>query len=341
MGLGRQTTDLLSPAIDLGISSPWAEGNLSSIVLSEIIGADVADSLPMTRAEAITIPAVSKGRNLLISTICKFPLVTLDATGATSTPPFLYRTDTAVTPYERMAWTIDDLIFYGYSLWVVERGAEGQILTANWCPHADWKVTNGHVLINDAPAEPETYILFNSPFEGLLNIATVTLKGARDQEKAWTAKVRNPIPLTVIRSTGDTQLTQPEIDGLLGAWGKARRSVDGALGYLPPELELQTHGVVDPALFIEGRNAARTDIGSFLNIPVSMLDGTIGVDSLTYSTETGTRNRFYDESVPFWTDPIEARLSMDDVVPRGTRTRFDKTEAYAALPNPTDAPEQD
>lgn len=345
LGVGKRTGDLLkSSAIDLGITSPWAEGNLSSIVYTDILGVDDLNTMPMTRAEAITLPAVSKARNLLISTIGKFPLVVLNKDGPLAEQPaWLYRTDGNVTPYERIAWTVDDLIFYGYSLWRVVRGADTKILDAAYVPMIEWKITDGHILIDDQEVDESEVILFNSPFEGLLNIGSRTLRGARDQELAWTARVRNPIPMTVLKDKNEEGqgLTADEIKEVLTQWGTARRDLDGALGYLPPGLELETHGEADPALFIGGRNASRTDIGSFLNIPVAMLDGTIGVDSLTYSTTDGNRNRFYDESIPFWTDPIEARLSMDDVVPRGQRVRFDKTEAYAVLPNPTDAPTED
>ena len=59
-----------------------------------------------------------------------------------------------------------------------------------------------------------------------------------------------------------------------------------------------------------------------------MLDGTMGIDSLTYTTTAGEKNSFYEFDLPFWTDPLAARLSLDDVVPRGTRIRFDLYSEY-------------
>jgi len=91
---------------------------------------------------------------------------------------------------------------------------------------------------------------------------------------------------------------------------------------------------------VEARNAVRTDIGSFLNIRASMLDGTQGVDSLTYTTNSIERNAFYEIDLPFWTAPIESRLSQDDVVPAGQRVRFDKYAEYGA-PIDTDIPTED
>jgi hypothetical protein len=328
------------------LASPWAEeSNLKSVVLTEALGADVFDSLPMSRAEAITIPAVAKAENLLTGTIQKFPLVALDDNGVlASQPAFLSRTETAVTPVERIAWTVDDLIFYGMALWTVERDADEQIISANYCPEALWKFNkDGFIEVEDKLVDESEVLLFNMPFSGLLNVASRTLRGARDMEESWTSRVRSPIPAAIFShiDPNDVQRTQDEVDGLLADWRINRRDKDGAVAYIPPGLKFEALGTVDAMLNIEGRNGVRTDVGSFLNVPVAMLDGTIGVDSLTYSTTEGNRNRFLDESVPFWTDPIEARLSMDDVVPEGQRVRFDKSEAYALIPAPTDIPERD
>lgn len=342
LGLGSRTLDMLAnPMTSAGIKAPWTEDNLSSIVIAEGLGLNL-DNVPLARSGAIAIPAVSKARNLLVSAIAKLPLRAIAADGSpVEQPSWLYRTDNNVTPYERMAWTVDDLIFYGYSLWLVERGANDgsgrrSILKAEYCPMSMWKITDGRVLVDDKEVSSEDVIFFNSPFEGLLNIGSRTLRGARDQEAAWVGRARNPIPLIELHQTDDS-LEPEEVGPFVKAWSDARRAQDGAVGSTPPGLEIRVHGTIATDLFVEGRNAVRTDVGSFLNIRASMLDGTMGIDSLTYSTTEGERNSFYEFDLPFWTDPIEARLSMDDIVPRGQRIRFDKTELYST-PTPTGAP---
>lgn len=335
LGLTR-SHDLLSTTA--GFSTPYSiQPDLAPIVIGDLLGEDVIENLPMTRSQAITVPAVSKARNLLVATIAKFPLRAMR--GADMLPPdeqpaWLYRTNGQLSPYDRMAWTVDDLIFHGYAYWLVERGTTGQIIEATWHPATELKVgPEGHILVNEKPVDADEIILFNPPFEGLLNIASRTIRGARDTENAWVGRMRNPLPAIELHQLDD-QLTDDEVKAYVKAWSAARRSPDGAVGATPASLELRVHGEVKHELFVEGRNAVRTDIGSFLNVRASMLDGTIGVDSLTYTTKDGERNLFYDLDLPFWTDPIEARLSMDDVVPRGQRVRFDKYEAYNH-PTPT------
>ncbi|NQX34048.1 phage portal protein [Herbiconiux sp. VKM Ac-2851] len=320
------------------IASPFTNGSatLNQVLLSEVFGSDVAERLPFTRTEAMSIPAVAKARNLIVTTGSKFPLRALDANGPVATQPtFLYRTDSEVTPFERLAFTIDDLIFYGISLWQVDRGAAGQITRANWLPMSRWTITEGVVLIDEQPVPESTYILINSHWDGLLNVATRTLRAARDLENSWAARVRNPVPVTVLSLDSEYNLDPEETEALLTQWRTLRRSPEGAVGYTPAGMTMETFGEVPTDLFIEGRNAIRTDIGSFLNVPTSLLDGSLSTASLTYSTAEGNRNRFYDETLPMYLDAISARLSMDDVVPRGQRVAFDLSEAYALTPTST------
>ena len=71
----------------------------------------------------MTIPAVAKARQILTSTIAKYPLIALEgADDVTTSHAWLQATDGEVSPWHRMAWTIDDLIFFGWSLWGVVVG---------------------------------------------------------------------------------------------------------------------------------------------------------------------------------------------------------------------------
>lgn len=343
-------------SVMLPTTSPYSPTpQLPQMVIADLYSdADLYD-LPLSREEAMRVPAVARSRNLLVSTIAKFPLRALrrdPATGVdtdvTSDYAWLYRTNNSVSPYERLAWTVDDLIFHGCSVWLLDRGAPAEggrrpILNAEWCPPRHWRIVNDNgelrLHVDGVAIADERFLLINSPFEGLLNIAQRTLRGARDIEKAWVGRIRNPIPLIDLHRVDD-DMTDTEVTDMVKAWSAARRNDEGAVASTPASVQLQVHGEIQHELFVEGRNAIRTDIGSFLNVRVAMIDGTIGVDSLTYTTKDGERNSFYEFDLPFCTDPITARLSLDDVVPRGTRVRFDMYEAFN-LPTPTGAPLED
>jgi hypothetical protein len=325
-----------------GVLSPGANGLAPMPLLADLFP-DM--EWPVDRSNALTIPAVSKARNLLVSCIAKFPLRSYrwdeknqTDTDTTTENRWLYATDGFQSPHERMADTIDDAVFYGCSLWLVDRSdAIGNpIIRAERCPYEWWEVRDGITVVvrdpDDSTAEereldPSEFILFDFPFAGLLTIGARTLRGARDQELAWVGRAKNPIPLIDLHRTADyVEMEQGETDQMITDWATARVSPNGAIGSTPDGIEVKVYGDVKAELMVEGRNAVRTDVGSFLNIRTAMLDGTIGVDSLTYTTKEGERNAFFEFDLPFWTDPIEARLSMDDVVPRGSRVRFRKYE---------------
>lgn len=299
------------------------------------------DELPLTRAAAMRVPAVAKGRNLIVSAVANLPLVQLTIDGRVPNQPGWMSKTRGISTWQRMAWTVDDLIFYGASLWEVERGADGSILTADRVPIELWTVTDGAILVDGEPRDETQVLYIPGPHEGILTLASGTIRGGRDLESAWQSRVKQPIPATELRETMEAQLSPTEVQGVLDAWSKARKSPNGAVGYVPYGYELHDHGSTDAALFEDGRNAVRTDIGAHLNIDASLLDAAVQQSSLTYKTAAGERSAFLTYGVPFWTNPIETRLSMDDVVPRGSRTRLDMSELLAATATPTGIPTED
>lgn len=334
--LSGQTHRMVTHVATLPVNPMTPAPEWPQFVVDDILG-DQVKHLPLDRTRALSIPAVSKARNLLVAAIAKYPLKALRAKAdgtdddVTTDYPWLYRTNNDVSPYERMAWTVDDLIFYGVSLWLVDRGPEKDgrrpILNAEWCPTAHWTIGEvdgiAAVLVDGIPIAEDNYILINAPFEGLLHVGARTLRGALDVEESWTGRAKNPIPMIDLHRTSD-ELDDQEVQEMVNAWAAARTAPNGAIGSTPASVAVQVYGELKPELFVEGRNAVRTDVGSFLNVRAAMLDGTIGIDSLTYTTKEGEANAFYEFDLPFWTDPIVHRLSLDDVVPRGTRIRFEK-----------------
>lgn len=323
-----------------GIVSPWQQGQLSQIVWSDIFG---TEANLVSRADAMSIPAVAKARQILVSTLARFPLRAYDAAGndVTSNHAWLYATDGEVSPWHRMAWTIDDLIFSGWSLWGVERDADGGILKADRCPIERWQVTeSGVIQIMDAngnyqDAEADSVILIPGAFEGLLKVAARTIRAGAKLESSVLSKSQNPIPAIELHQTTDDPLEPDEVMQLVQAWANARGDENGAIAFTPHNIEVRAHGSAEPALLIEGRNFLRIDVGAFLGIPAALMDASLSTASLTYSTQEGQRNEFADFTLPYWAEPIQQRLSLDDVLPSGERIRFDFSDLYTTTPAPT------
>lgn len=335
----RDTTSL-SP-VQPQLLSPLATspaGALQAIAWSDLFehAPDIA-----TRAAAMAVPGVAKARNLLVSMLASKPLVALDDAGQLEQQPaWLQSSASGVSPQHRMAWTIDDLIFYGVSLWALNRDAAGDIVDAVRWPIDQWEIdADGRILVAGTPASADSVCLFTAFGEGLLTHAGRTLKGAQLLEDAWVRRANDPIPVIDLHMTHEDALSDADAAELAKTWDIARRK--GATAVTPAGIEARALGQVSPDLFVQGRNASRLDLAGFFNLPAALLDASLSTASLTYSTQEGRANELATLSLPYWTDPIASRLSLDDIVPAGQRVRFDLQELHALPVNPTGTPTGD
>ena len=322
-----------------GIKSPFSESQLQTVIWSEVFG---TQPTLITRAEAMSLPAVFKARAILLSLIADKPLTARKGDDLAPTQPaWLYRTDGDVSPWLRMAGTLDDLIFYGWSLWGIERGAAGQITYAGRVPFARWKTDDrGRILVDDKPVDSADVLLIPGPSDGLLTFASRSLRGAVAIESAWVDRALNPIPQIELHQTVESGITAPEAKTLVDNWNAARNS-GSSTAFTPFDVTANALGQVAPDLFTEGRNNSRLDVANFFNLPASLLDGSVSVASLTYSTQEGRRNEVFDYTLRYWLGPIEGRLSQDDVVPAGQRVRFDFSTLIDNPQTPTGAVVED
>ena len=328
--LASRVTALQSDASPVysSISSPWTTTALSKIAYSDIFGGDVT---LVSRAEAMKVPAIAKGRALIVGTLARQPLAKFRGATQLAPDPWMYRTNSQVAPQVRMAWTLDDLIFHGNSLWAVQRGTRDNILDAVRVPREYWQVDPDSlgILVNGKTVTAEEVLYFEGPQDGLLDIASDDIKAARAMSRAWASRVDAPVPLIELHITDvNAQLTDDEQQQLVDDWEAARRL--GGTALTPAEIKTEVHGDTPIDLFVNGRNASRLDFANFLALPAQLLEGSTATASLTYSTQEGSRNELVDLSLAFWATPIEARLSMDDVTPAGTRIAFDLT--YLSTP---------
>lgn len=321
---GRVGTDLLSPFAD--------SSHLAHIAYSEIFSAssDIVD-----RSAAMRVAPIKRGRAIIVGSISDLPLVSGRFDGDTFTPTdrqpaWLTSTKTVSTPWHRMAATLDDLIFSGWSLWALERSEAGTILDAVRVPLTRWKFDQNAgvgIRVDDKPVlDPASVILFAGPDEGLLATGADIIRGARAMEEAWVGRVRNPIPMTVLHEVSDgggTRVTPDQAKTYVDAWSAARKSPDGAVGFLPSSLSMEVYGETEADLFVEGRNNIRLDVANLLNLPASVLDGSTATASLTYQTAQGEFSQLASW-LEFYMAPVEARLSMDDITPRGQVIRFNR-----------------
>lgn len=347
MGIFARVTGRLgrtgkSPAGTTDLASPWTgDSHLARIVLSDIYGLDL--DLPVTRAEAMGVPAIARARNILASDAQRCPLEALDSDGTVlESGRWLQDSASGVSPQHRIAWTVDDLIFHGWSLWVLQRDDAGAIEDAARVPAEWWKFgEDGAVLINDETADAAQVLLIPGFHEGIVASAGRTVRGARQLEDLWQARAANPVPAVELSQDQAGHVTDDEVKKVLDNWRRAMTAQGGAVGWTPYGVTLKTHGEASADLLIQGRNAAAIDAARAVGVPAAMVDASNVNSTLTYETLEGRGGEYLERSLPLYLGAIEARLSLDDVTPAGSRVRANLSALTALVTPATGTPTED
>lgn len=316
------------------VTIPPSQGDVAKVAnlptsVAEAFGINL-NSSTVNRTEAIGIPSVSKGRAVIAGTLGTIPLI-CTRTRAGNAPErvertFLTQPDPDVTRTYHLTWTIDDLVFYGVSWWLVtERDS------SNFPSHAK-RILPGHLtfdqltgkpLIDSAPVNPRDIIRFDGPDEGLLKRGARALRTSIMLEEAVRKYATMDIPLGMLADQ-EGMLTQDEVDKLLNSWesARARRST----AYLPRGLEYKNPTFDAEQLQLsEARNHQAAEIARLMNLPPDAVNAPSN-DSLTYSTTEANRRQLVDMTFKPYINAIEQRLSMGDVTPNGTTVHLDLAE---------------
>ena len=318
----------------LPIASPWSSSHLQRLVVEDVFGSE----LPInTRAAAMRLDPVARGRNLLVTAGSGLPLRELDETGpVTEQPAWLSRVDGGASPEHRMAWTIDDLIFYGWSCWTKVAGEGGARVPGARVNMGDWSINaDNRVEIHGVVQSDDQVLLIPGLHEGILSYGVDVLEDARSLSRIVRQRLNNPVPQLELHQTGGTPLTRPEIEQLVADWTKARLSANGGVGFTNEHIEVKEHGAGGEQLMIEARNASAVSLARIIGVHAGLLDATTPKSSLNYETATGRNGEFVDFDLPLYLTPIQARLSLDDVCAPGRRVRFDTTDLVSLAPSPT------
>lgn len=328
MGFLGDLRSALSPAP--AIRSPWAPtpSHLETVVWSDIFG---TKHVPITRTEAMRVPAVSRARRLIAGAIARMPIHVWRGE-VDVTPLWLTRTDKAVHPWHRMLWTIDDLIFYGWSVWHLDRGADGEVLHAERIPPARWELSaEGAILIDDQPVPASAVCAIPGPDEGILTTGHIAIRHAAKLIGAADRAADTPSPTVNLHQTNDYRMSDEERSALIASWAAARRGENGGVAFTSAGIDAQEMNSVQEHLLIEGRNASAVDVARVMGIPASMIDATGPKASLSYETTEGKAAELVNWGLSPFMSAITARLSLDDMTPHGHVVRFDADRLVGPL----------
>lgn len=305
------------------------------MVFEDIFGSDQPVN---TRASAMRLGPVARGRNLFAAAIIQLHLEQLTGeTRSAEQPAWLNSSSDGTSPQLRNVATFDDHLFYGWSLWWRDNGPDGFPVDVGRVPIEDWSVNDDNKVEIDGKVQPDNrVILIPGIHEGILTFACDALEDARLLNRAVRQRVQNPVQGIDLHQTSGEPLAKEKRDELIEGFAAARQGKNGGVGYSSPNIELREYGKdVDSALAIEARNASAVELARHVGIHAGMVDATAPKASLNYETTTGRNQEFVDYDLMAYLVPIQARLSMDDVCPPGERIAFDLSQYTAPAPSPT------
>lgn len=334
--LGKIRDALALPAVAAGsyptLVSPYAEPHS----LHEFIPPHRGIPETVSRKSAMSVAALNKARRIICTSVAKCPLV-LEGPGAA--PAWLTRTNGPVSPYHRMLWTVDDLLFYGWCLWAIERDSSGAILAADRVPWGSWCFNqNGEVEYQGEVVSNDSVILIPGSDEGILTFSTA-ISMAANLEKAANRAAKNPTPHTVLEQVAGEKITKAEAQQIVSDWAEARRNPDGAISFTNSSIKARFEGAYDANLLTEGRQYAAIELARLTGIPAILLDAGGADSTIRYSNVDARNIELVDYCLDSFMAPIAARLGMDDVVAPGQRFSFDISGLTAAPTHATRVPD--
>jgi phage portal protein BeeE len=320
-----------------GAMSP---GYNSSNVGVNMIGQYYTYQEGQLRAAAISIPAISRARDLLASVIGCMPLQMYNEMWNGEEMERVYiaprtwlRRPDPTVPYNfLMSWTFDDLYFYGRAFWyITSRTADGFPATFTRLPAGSvtttdmagpvWFAPSKQVYFQGGEIDPKNLVQFLSPTQGMVYSSQAAIETAIKIQDARARNASSSIPAGVLKQTGGEPLSAQELADLAAAFNQARATNQTAalnefLSYEPTTMS------PDKMLLIESANYSALETGGRIgNVPPYL----IGVSTGSYSYQSSQQARmdllFF--GVKLYADAIAETLSMNNVLPNGTYVAFD------------------
>jgi phage portal protein BeeE len=285
-------------------------------------------STSVTRTEAMTVPAVRRGRAVIAGTLGTMPLVAYRGDQLERVPrSLLEQPNPNTTRQHVLTWTVDDLIFHGISWWrVTDRDPEGYPRQVERLARdrVTLDVNTGRVWVDGQPADDRDLIRFDGPDEGVLVYGGRTLRTCLMLEDAVRRNADGLPPLDLLTlEEGAAELLPEEITALLDEWQQARRDrstafMNRAIKHQSVGYDAEAAGLADARLFQAG------EVARLLNLPPRYVNAP-SATGMTYTNVQAERLELVDLSLAPYLTAVEQRLSMADVTPRGQRVLVDLT----------------
>jgi phage head maturation protease len=303
-----------------------------------------------TRSEALSVPAVRRGRNMLCA-IATMPLEQLAPDNTVTPSALLRQLDPDVPNVVTLAQTVEDLLFEGIAWWEVTAKDFAEFPTAvrrldplkvsltppkgqyrSPAPLPSDRDPRGAVVWVDGVAVgADRIIRFDSPNPAVLHHAGREIRRAILFDNTAGMYAENPTPLDYFSpADGADPASDDDIKEILSGWKAARKR--RSTGYVPASLRYNSVDAPNPQQLqlAELGKQATLDIANSIGIDPEDLG--LSTTSRTYSNDVDRRRNKLNEVLAPYMRAVTDRLSMGDVTRRGYTVRFNTVEYL--MPNP-------
>ena len=291
------------------------------------------------RQRAMSVPAITRARDLLASVIGCTPLKMYnemwngEEMEEVDIAPrsWLRRLDPALPNSTIFAWLFDDLFFTQRAfLAVTKRSADGFPMAFQRMPSAMvltqdqagpvFFAPSKQIMFSGLPVDHRDVVQFISPIQGLLYTSPNAVLTSLKLEGARLRSAANSLPNGVLRQIGGEPLSAEELQQLSQSFEAARlTNTVAALN----EFVTYTETTTDPSkqMLVEASEYQALEIARLANCPPYLLG--VATGSYSYQNSTQARQDLYMFGAKLFMDCIAETLSADNVLPRGTYVKFD------------------
>jgi hypothetical protein len=332
MGLfTRATTDAAQPVVKAAAGSNVGMSQLDNFY---------AFTQGNTRQRAMSVPAITRARDLLASVISCTPLIMYNEMWnpveremeeiEIAPRNWLRRLDPALPNATLFSWLFDDLFFTQRAfLAITARTADGfpsafqrmpsaMVLTQDQAGPVFFAPSK-QIMFSGLPVDHRDVVQFISPIQGLLYTSPNAVLTSLKLEGARLRSAANSLPNGVLRQVGGEPLSAEELQNLSQSFEAARMTnTVAALN----EFVTYTETTTDPSkqMLVEASEYQALEIARLANCPPYLLG--VATGSYSYQNSTQARQDLYMFGAKLFMDCIAETLSADNVLPRGTFVKF-------------------
>ena len=296
------------------------------------------------RNRAMQIPAISRARDLHANVISAMPLcmyrerwddVNREMVEEDLAPrSWLRRPDPAISYETIMAWTFDDLFFYGRAFWyITSRTTDGYPASFTRLPAGSitttdqvgpvWYAPSNELFFNGEQLDPINVVQFIGSTQGVIYSSEQAIGTALKIEDARFRNAASSIPAGILKQVGGEPLSAQELADLSAAFNAARATNQTAA--LNEFLDYKTSDATpDKMMLIESAQFSALQMAQICNIPPYLLGVPTG--SYAYTNSKESRWDLWLFGTKAYAEVIAATLSQNSILPNGTYVCFDTDE---------------